>query len=317
MREREIKSRLFHIKSLLFGVAVGDALGVPVEFTNRELLRRRPVTDMIGYGAYRNLPPGTWSDDSSLTFCLAEVLTKGFDINAIGQNFVKWRYENYWTATGEVFDIDIATQQAIQRIKDSERPELARNTYVASNGNGSLMRIAPLVFYLLDKPINERFELTKQVSSITHGHVQSVIACFYKLEFARRLLINKNKFEIYNNLQEIISPYFQTISIDQAEVAEFDRLLKSDIHKLTKEKIASSSYVVHTLEASIWCLLRTNNYKDAVLMAVNLGGDTDTTAAVTGGLAGLLYGYDNIPDEWIQKIARKQDIANLAERIRL
>jgi len=103
------------IKSALFGVAVGDALGVPVEFKSRETIRRNPVTDMIGYGTY-NLPVGTWSDDSSLTFCLAEALTQDFDLNVIGQNFVKWKYENYWTPHGNVFDIGIATSQAISRL---------------------------------------------------------------------------------------------------------------------------------------------------------------------------------------------------------
>ena len=101
---------LYQIKSALFGVALGDALGVPVEFNSRETLRKKPVTDMVGYSTY-NLPPGTWSDDSSLTFCLAEALTEGFDLNTIGRNFVRWAHENYWTPRGHVFDIGIATQK--------------------------------------------------------------------------------------------------------------------------------------------------------------------------------------------------------------
>ena len=302
------------IKSVLFGIAVGDALGVPVEFENRRVRLSNPVTDMIGYGTY-NLPPGTFSDDSSLTFCLAEALTSGFDLNTIGQNFVKWLYKNYWTPRGNVFDVGIATRQAIDRLAKEVRPDLAGGFDVSSNGNGSLMRISPLLFYLLDKPINERYEMTKQVSSITHGHIRSVIACFYYLEFARQLFEHKDKFEIYTNLQTEITTHLTSLSIDPIEVALFDRLLKQNIHELTEDNIFSSGYVLHTLEASIWCLLTTDNYKDAVLKAVNLGEDTDTTGAVTGGLAGLLYGFENIPSNWVKQIARHDDIANLADRL--
>ena len=303
-----------NIKSVLFGVAVGDALGVPVEFNTREEIKENPVTDMIGFGTY-NLPAGTFSDDSSLTFCLAEALTNEFDLNTIGRNFVKWYHNDYWTASGTVFDIGIGTQDAIDRISNGVQPDLAGGIDESSNGNGSLMRISPLVFYLLDKPIDERFEITKQVSSITHGHIRSVIACFYYLEFARQLIEKKNKFEIYRNLQTLITTHLSSLSIDPIEVALFDRLLKQNINELTEENIVSGGYVIHTLEASIWCLLTTETYKDAVLKAVNLGADTDTTGAVTGGLAGLLYGFDNIPSNWVNGLARKNDVENLAERL--
>lgn len=302
------------IKAVLFGVAVGDALGVPFEFSSRSLLKRQPLEEMVGYGRY-NVPPGTFSDDASLTFCLAEALTNGYDLNEIGQNFVKWRNKNFWTARGHVFDIGNVTSTAILRLSKGEKVELAGNTDDSSNGNGSLMRISPLLFYLLDKPINERYEITKQVSSITHRHIRSVIACFYYLEFARQLYEAKDKFEVYKNLRTEISSLLTSLSVDPTEVTLFDRLLKNNIYELDEDHIHSSGYVLHTLEASIWCLLTTTNYKEAVLKAVNLGEDTDTTGAVTGGLAGLLYGYDNIPTEWINQIARQDDIKNLAERL--
>lgn len=302
------------IKSVLFGVSVGDALGVPVEFNNRQTIMKNPVKNMIGYGTY-NLPAGTWSDDSSLTFCLAEALTHNFDLNLIGQNFVKWTHENFWTPYGYVFDIGIATRQAISRLANGEKPELSGGFDETDNGNGSLMRILPLLFYLLDKPISERYDITKKVSSITHGHIRSVISCFYYLEFAKQIVEGKKKFEIYRNLQSEVTNHLTLLSINPKEIELFDRLLKSDIHKLDEDQIHSSGYVLHTLEASIWCLLTTESYKEAVLRAVNLGSDTDTTGAVTGGLAGLLYGFENIPSNWIEQIARKDDIENLAERL--
>ena len=305
---------LFAIKSALFGVAVGDALGVPVEFKSRQEISRNPVTDMTGYGSY-DLPPGTWSDDSSLTFCLAEALTQGFDVKLIGQYFVSWHREAFWTAQGEVFDIGNATRAAIDRLANGTPSAMAGLSDEASNGNGSLMRILPLMFYLSGKPLTERFELTRQVSSITHAHIRSVIACFYYLEFARQILEGKAKFEIYRDLQRVVSEHLSALLIDPAEVVVFDRLLKYDIHRLTGSEIRSSGYVIDTLEAAVWCLLTTDSYPEAVLRAVNLGQDTDTTAAVTGGLAGLLYGYDAIPASWLTQILRKEDIADLAERL--
>lgn len=303
-----------NIKAALFGVAVGDALGVPVEFQSREIISNNLVTDMIGYGTY-NLPPGTWSDDSSLTFCLAEALTHDFSLNKIGQNFVKWYQENYWTPHGNVFDIGFSTMQAITRLADGEKPELAGGFDETENGNGSLMRILPLLFYILDKPIEERYNITKKVSSISHGHIRSIIACFYYLEFAKQIIEGKGKFEIYKNLQTEVLNYLLNLKINPKEIALFERLLKSNIHNLDENNIQSSGYVIHTLEASIWCLLTTNNYKEAVLKSVNLGIDTDTTGAVTGGLAGLLYGFDDIPKKWVRQIARKKDIENLASRL--
>jgi ADP-ribosylglycohydrolase len=302
------------VKSLLFGVAVGDALGVPVEFKGRDDLRHNPVENMIGYGTY-SVPPGTWSDDSSLTFCLAEALTEGFDLKAIGQNFVKWYYKNYWTARGKVFDVGGTTLQAIERLARDGDPETSGSFDVDSNGNGSLMMISPLVFYLLDKPVDERFQITKQVSSITHGHIRSVIAYFYYLEFLRRLIPTGDKFRIYKTLQTEVADHLNSLSIDPAEIAQFNRLLEEDIHLLSEEKISSDEYVLHALEASIWSFMTTGNYKDAVLKAINLGEDTDTTGAVTGGLAGLYYGYENISIKWINEIARREEIEKLAGRL--
>lgn len=303
-----------HVNSALFGVAVGDALGVPVEFTRRTDLEQNPVTDMRGFGTY-NLPSGTWSDDSSLTFCLAEALCSGFDIDQIGATFVQWYYKDYWTATGHVFDIGVGTREALYRIKHGTKAELAGGTDEDANGNGSLMRILPLLFYIQDKPIVKRFALTKQVSSITHGHIRATMACFYYLEFAKLITEGKDKVEIYKYLQNYLPQFFSEIGIDQSEIDHFYRIFNQDISDLKKIDIQSGGYVVHTLEASLWCILTTDTYADAVLKAVNLGRDTDTTAAVTGGLAGLLYGFDAIPSKWVNGLARKGDIQDLTNRL--
>ena len=303
-----------YFKDILFSVSIGDALGVPLEFTDRKTLKKNPVTEMTGYGTY-NQPSGTWSDDSSLTFCLAESLTKGFNLSDIANNFIKWRRENYWTARGEVFDIGFTTQKAINRLEEGTIHQIAGDDGEDSNGNGSLMRILPLLFYIKDKPIEERFNITKKVSSLTHRHIRSVLACFYYLEFARLLFLNRDKFSVYNKLKEHFSRFLKSINIDAHEVSFFNRLLIDNIYELPEDEIESNGYVIHTLEASMWCILITDNFKDAVLKAVNLGEDTDTTGAVTGGLAGLLYSIENIPNEWIIQLARYKDIEDLAERL--
>jgi len=302
------------IKSALLGIAIGDALGVPVEFENRERRKADPVISMRNFGTH-NQPAGTFSDDASLTFCLAEALTEEFDLQNISDNFIKWYHEGYWSAHGKVFDIGITTRYAIDRLANGEMPEFAGDFDEMSNGNGSLMRILPLVFYIKDMPVEERYVIAKKVSSITHAHIRSVIACFYYLEFARHLLRGNDLKYIYSLLKIEITDLLVSKEINNNEIAIFNRLLKDDIYKLDEDAIQSSGYVIDTLEASIWCLITTNNYKDAVLKAVNLGSDADTTGAVTGGLAGLLYGYEEILAHWLKVLARRQDIEDLAVRM--
>ncbi|MBF0784752.1 ADP-ribosylglycohydrolase family protein [Muribacter muris] len=301
------------IYSALFGVAVGDALGVPVEFLPRSHLKEKPVSEMLGYGTY-NLPEGTWSDDSSLTFCLAEALCDDFNLDHIAQVAFNWLNEGYWTPYGEVFDVGMATRKSLFLVPMGIPASELGQKSERDNGNGSLMRILPLLFFIQNRPLAERFQFIQQVSSITHAHIRSIIACFYYLEFARYLLQGEDKKSIYQRLQKEIPEYLRSVFIEQKEINHFSRLLNEDITQCLEQDIQSSGYVVHSLEASIWCLMTTNNYAEAVLKAVNLGEDTDTTAAITGGLAGILYGIENIPENWLNILARKNDIESLCNR---
>jgi ADP-ribosyl-[dinitrogen reductase] hydrolase len=283
-----------------------------VEFQPRGYLKANPVTDMREYGTHEQ-PKGTWSDDTSLMLCLAESMVEGLDSNTLAQKFIAWKNDNLWTPHGWVFDIGIGTRIAIERLENGMKPELSGGFDEMDNGNGSLMRILPLVLHTIDLDIDERYDWTKKISSITHAHVRSVMACFYYLEFAKKIIDGKEKFQAYNELQSELTQYFEQRKINPIEINKFHRLLVEDISKVDEDKIKSSGYVIDTLEAAIWCILITNNYKDAVLKAVNLGHDTDTTGAVTGGLAALIYGLDNIPNEWINTLARKDDIINLTK----
>ncbi|WP_317190903.1 O-acetyl-ADP-ribose deacetylase [Flavobacterium sp. ALJ2] len=307
----------YKVKSGLFGLAVGDALGVPVEFYSRSSLKENPVSEMIGYGTHYQ-PLGTWSDDSSLVFCLAESLCNDFDLSDIARNFVKWYNAELWTPHGKVFDIGIATRNAIHNIAKGHQPELCGGFEEKDNGNGSLMRILPLVFYLKgEEDIEVIYQKVKEVSSITHAHFRSVFACFIYVVYCLEVLNDSMKEDAYKNMQNIISAFLSDKKINPVEIELFDRVLKNNIADYSENEIHSSGYVLHSLEASLWCFLNWNTYEGTVLKAVNLGGDTDTTASITGGLAGIYYGIDNIPQKWISALVRKNDIDDLCDQLSL
>lgn len=316
---------LSKLHSAIVGLAVGDALGVPVEFLSREELKQSPVTEMMGYGTH-NQPVGTWSDDSSLTFCLVEMLAKGYNLQDLANRFINW-YENaYWTAHRKVFDVGIATSRAIHKLEQGINPIFGGGTDESDNGNGSLMRILPLAFYVKGMKIEDRFKCVSDVSSLTHAHIRSVLGCFIYVEFAIQLLEGKDKFEAFENTKEIVNNFLNRNPIcSQKEINKYHRILLNPIsnydikpvYECSESEISSSGYVVSSLEAALWCLFKEDNYKSTVLRAVNLGNDTDTVAAIAGGLAGILYGYESIPQEWIDVIAHKKDILNLCDRLEL
>jgi ADP-ribosylglycohydrolase len=296
----------------LMGLCVGDALGVPVEFTSRAERVKSPVTTMVGYGTW-NQPPGTWSDDSSLTFCLAESLCRGYSLDAIANSFWRWYKAGYWTPRGELFDIGTTTHAAIMRLKQGILPQDAGGKIENTNGNGSLMRILPMAYCHQILTFDELISRVHDVSGITHAHPRSLMACGIYISIAVALLEGADPQAAYlqglNKVQTIYSARDFLL-----EKPLFSRVLSGEIANLPVEEINSGGYVIDTLEASLWCLLNSSSYADAVLTAINLGGDTDTTAAVTGGLAGIYYGIENIPQDWINQIVRKQDIINLANR---
>ncbi|HTJ48048.1 MAG TPA: ADP-ribosylglycohydrolase family protein [Cyclobacteriaceae bacterium] len=301
-----------NIESCFLGLAIGDALGVPVEFRSRSFLRSNPIKFMTGYGAW-NQPPGTWSDDSSLTFCLAESLLKGYDLNDIGQKFVKWMKEGYWGAHYKVFDIGGTTRISLDRIYKGEDPRFSGEFEEESNGNGSLMRIMPAALFFHKLSDDLLLERIREVSSITHMHFRSVFSCFIYSKFTSHILAGKDKHDALVQMIKDVNGIIERNKFSDNEIILFQNILSGNLESMDEDDIHSSGYVLHTLEASLWCFLKTNSFSDAVLRAVNLGGDTDTTGCVTGALAGLYYGINDIPSEWINVLARKNDIIDLAK----
>ena len=303
------------LRSALLGLAVGDAMGVPVEFSSRAARQRDPVTGMRAFGTHHQ-PAGTWSDDASLTFCLAEALAAGYSVQGLAANCVRWYDEQFWTPHGRVFDIGITTREAIYCLKKQApgASPLVGGRDERSNGNGALMRLLPLDFYPGPAPVAARFQLIADASAVTHGHVRSAVACFLYLEMAGYLRQGLNPAVAYAHLCQYVPAQLAELRLPEAEVKHFKRVLGGELATLSESAIASSGYVVHTLEAALWCLLQHETYAATVLAAVNLGEDTDTTGAVAGGLAGLYYGEEAIPEAWLQVLARRTDIEDLAHR---
>lgn len=302
--------KLQKIKGIIFGHAVADALGVPVEFTTREELKKNPVTDMREYGTY-NQPKGTWSDDTSLTLCTLESIAEKQDVHLedIMKRFGWYLNDDYMTPHGDMFDIGITTRNAIWQYLYGDKYPYGSSD-VNSNGNGSLMRIIPVtLFHVFKKqsPVKYRDDI-HNVSMLTHAHERSVLACGIYDFVLQEIIKNPTMESVRNGLDNAYSVYKLN-----DEIKTYTRLFKYDFALLPESEIKSTGYVVDSLEAAIWCLMNTKSYEECVLKAVNLGGDTDTVGAIAGGLAGALYGYDSIPTDWLNSLVKKEMIDKLCE----
>lgn len=316
------------INSLIYGVAVGDALGFPAQFEPRNERKKRPVVDMGKYldehgqiHSWGQERTGLWSDDTSLTQCLAESLLKGFDLKDQAEKFIAWLDEGYLSARDHAFDVGMQTAESLAKVRSIlqsgrfvELDNLANNADEWSNGNGSLMRILPLLVYIKGKDVHEQFDLILKASALTHPHIRSALCCFLYLKMAEYIINDSDKYTAFQSGRQDTLNLMEYLNCDEAEYKVLNRLLYSDLSTLPEEEIDSGGYVVSSLEASIWCLLNTDSFRDAVLKAVNLGDDTDTTGAITGGLAAPLYGVESIPPDWIAQLKKPELFEDLISR---
>ena len=309
---RSLESVKTMILAVIYGLAVGDALGVPVEFEERDTYC---LTDMIGYGTYQQ-PPGTWSDDTSLTLALMEHLGEKSDLNGLMDKFVAYR-NGYLTPFGNCFDIGIATNEAIERYLSGIFTEECGGQDESSNGNGALMRISPLVFLLMKKSnLIEQVEFIKKYTMLTHRHPRSIVASIIYIFVLKDMLFNDSLPEVLDSVQIKLEEIFRQNSEYWEEYENhFKEIFDEEFYHKSREEIKSTGYVVDTLKACLWCLGTTNSFKDSVLKAVNLGEDTDTIGAITGTLGGAKYSMESIPKEWIGKIANKALIDEKVEQL--
>ncbi|WP_152047595.1 ADP-ribosylglycohydrolase family protein [Aureimonas psammosilenae] len=286
-------------KGALLGLAVGDALGTTLEFTQRDAQRHHG--EMRGGGPF-DLGAGDWTDDTAMALALGCSLVEhqGFDPQDLMTRFVSWWRSGAYSCTGTCFDIGTQTRLALDRFERNGDP-FAGSTNDMEAGNGSLMRISPVALFALhDDDLADR--IAEDQSRTTHGARQAVDAC---VAFVRIL-----RHAISGQLDPVgaVAKNTEPDSLHPAIAA----VLSGSYRQKPREAISSSGYVVHTLEAALWCVHNTRNFEDAVVLAVNLGDDADTVGAVTGQLAGALYGASAIPERWLMPLAWRDDIKQLA-----
>lgn len=293
----------------ILGLATGNALGVPTDYCSRQALRSRPVSGMTGGGLHGQLP-GTWSGETSLTLCTAESLVGGLNLDDMRNRFVRWMEQGYWTARGVVFDLDSAARSAVSRLRNSTLPASPSDSIGQSNG--SLVRSLPVALYVFDGAGAERQELVSRVSAMTHPDSTAIMACQMYSMIVAGLMKGLDPQAAYAQVCEAPASSLLGRQETETDRSHYARFLAGKMGLLRDKNIRSGTYAVSTLEASVWCLLTTSDFRSAVLRAVNLGENTSAVGAVTGGLAGATYGVTSIPSDWVDTLARREDVTNLA-----
>lgn len=307
----------------LMGLAVGDAVGVPCEFRSRAQMAAEPVWDMTGFGSHWQMP-GTWSDDTSMALCTADSLAKGgFDAADMMRRFAAWKNEAAYTAGGQVFDVGCTCSAAIRRFEQGIRPEGCGDDSVLGNGNGALMRILPASLWRLktadceNMPFETFIAPVHGAAALTHAHARGLICCGIYTMIVHAIITRGEEETLMQAVcrgwERACEGYAAMGSRFAGELGEF--IHPQTLKQMPMDEIGSGGYAVETLHAALRCLLETRSYADCVIMAVNLGGDTDTTAAVAGGLAGLVYGAEGIPQRWRDTLRRREMIEEIAHRL--
>ncbi len=285
----------------LLGLALGDAVGTTLEFTPRDSVE--PICDLVGGGPF-DLKPGEWTDDTSMALCLATSLIdrRGFDPRDQMNRYCNWEDYGYLSSNGRCFDIGNTVAAALATYRDTAEP-FAGPTDPNAAGNGSLMRLAPVVLFFYPDRL-QATEFAAESSRTTHGAPECLCACKIFAELLIRALSGGSRSSVLSPVGcEACSPALESIA-------------RLEFIGKTRSQIRGSGYVVHCLEAALWCFSETSSFRDAVLLAANLGEDADTTAAVCGQLAGAFYGASGIPGAWLEQLVMREEIANLAARLR-
>ena len=285
-----------------FGLITGDALGAAVEFKKRGSFKK--VKDMRSGGPH-GLEAGCWTDDSSMALCLAEsLIDKAYDSDDQLQRYLKWYKEGYLSSTGKCFDIGANTARSLEYYEKNKElpPEKDR-----AAGNGSLMRLAPVPIYFRDD-FKKAIKYSGESSLTTHNNQMAVDSCRYTGGLLQQFINSRIEMQAFKN--KVIKDTASDLNLDK-------RVIKAVKGAFKKERtdIKSDGFVIHTLEASLWSFLNTDSFANAVLKAVNLGDDTDTVGAVTGQLAGAYYGYSSIPEKWLNKLAKSEQLEEIAENL--
>ncbi len=299
------------IKGGLLGLLVGDALGVPYEFhaaqqlPAKELLEMEPPADFPR--AHRGVPPGTWSDDGAQALVLLESLSRNqrFVLRDFAYGLLRWRDEGFLAVEGRVFDIGVQTALALDRFKSGTTPDVSGGAGERDNGNGSLMRVLPLALWYRGPDIDVARAAARQ-SLPTHAHPRSQIACIHLCLWARLIYVLQDAEKAWEHAAKTLGEVCARLELPADEVLRV-------LDPANGGRVSGSGYVVDTLWSARASLARGASYRAVVQEAIVLGNDTDTTAAVAGGLAGILYGAEGIPARWLDMLRGKELLAPLLE----
>jgi ADP-ribosyl-[dinitrogen reductase] hydrolase len=286
----------------MVGLACGDAVGTTVEFSARGSFA--PLTDMVGGGPF-GLQAGQWTDDTSMALCLAEsLLTKnGFDPRDQMVRHLNWWNWGYLSSTGDCFDIGGTVRAALQNFSITGEA-FSISTSPNSAGNGSLMRLAPVVLFAYPE-MQAAIFYAGESSRTTHGAPEAIQCCQLLAALLCRVLAGSTKDQLFDDLA------FQPTEAKLIPLSNGVFL-----NKLT-DQLRGSGYCVASLEAALWCFYHTDSFESAVLAAANLGDDADTTAAIAGQIAGAYYGLEGIPQHWAGRLAMREDIFQMANNLYL
>jgi ADP-ribosyl-[dinitrogen reductase] hydrolase len=292
--------RLF---GMFLGLAIGDAVGTTLEFRSRDSYVH--LTDMIGGGPF-SLNLGEWTDDTSMALCIAESLKATgqangtFDTADLMRRFLNWWRFGYCSVTGECFDIGMATRNALYKFEITGDP-IAGSTNEYSAGNGSIMRLAPIVLRYSNDP-QAALNAARLQSITTHGAAECVEAC---------LLMT----HVLQALSKGVQLRSALASAPPSQSVKIARISEGSFFEKSRDQIRSTGYVVDTLEAALWAVHQSSTFEEAVLIAANLGDDADTVAAVAGQIAGARWGSVGIPERWLATLAWRDEITKLASEL--
>lgn len=305
-----IASQQARIRGGLLGLLIGDALGVPYEFHSAasiSLLNAIEMTPPPDFErAHQGVPPGTWSDDGAQALALLDALLQDreLDLNTFATNLLNWFHRGAFTPDGNVFDVGLQTQRAFHELASGVDPAVAGPRDERDNGNGSLMRCLPVV--MVTSSHEEAIRLACKQSLVTHGHVRSQLCCALYCLTAMGILEGLTAPDAVRAAEdELLERYAGTAEEVELKIALDGRF----------DAPQGSGYVVDSFWSAIHCLLSTGSYEDCVKRAVFLGNDTDTTAAIAGGLAGLLYGEEGLPERWVAGMRGKTIAQDLLAKL--
>ena len=296
-----------------FGSIVGDALGAPVEFKPRKWLMRNPVKDMdLKNHNFKDLvlEPGSWTDDTSLTLCLAKsLIEKGFDETDQLEKYISWWKNGYLSVNDVCFDIGNTTKRALQKFYNSKYSKNkikitdesnSQSEWDVAYGNGSLMRLSviPIYIYQNNGSLLDCIQMCAKSSATTHDSVLCQDACKILGGIIWLILHKTKKNDLFKELQKVLNK--KNIHPDLHDIIDQTFLLKENIH------VKSTGYVLDSLECALYCFFKCENYNDSVLMAVNMGNDTDTNACICGTMSGAYYGFNDINVKWINTLQKPE-----------